>query len=68
MVAKPTPFDATNETLYGADLFASIVPMEVHKMNSVFSEKKADLLRQVNDMVASKDEELRFARVTVVLL
>lgn len=40
----------------GNDIFARLVPMEAHEAASLYSEKKAQLIRQLGELVESKDQ------------
>ncbi len=55
---KGIEFDPLDAAVSGPDIFASLVPLEVHQANSLYSEQKAKLLRLVSDKVDSHDQEL----------
>ncbi|VEN54036.1 unnamed protein product [Callosobruchus maculatus] len=57
-LVKGTPFSVNDVEISGPDIFARLVPMEAHEAASLYSEKKAQLLRQVGDMIESKDQQL----------
>lgn len=42
----------------GPDLFASLIPMGAHEASSIYSEKKAQILRRISDNVEDKNAEL----------
>ncbi|KAJ8943850.1 hypothetical protein NQ314_009620 [Rhamnusium bicolor] len=42
----------------GPDIFARLVPMEAHEAASLYSEKKAQVLRQIGELVENKDHSL----------
>jgi tyrosine-protein phosphatase non-receptor type 23 len=59
---KALGFDPLDPTISGPDLFATLVPLDIHKANSLYSEEKAKLLRRIADMVNDRDEELKYVR------
>ena len=42
----------------GPDLFAILIPMAAHEASSVYSEQKAQILRQISQIVEDKDADL----------
>lgn len=57
-LVKGIPFNVTDPEVSGPDIFARLVPMEAHEASSLYSEKKAQMLRQFGEMVESKDQSL----------
>jgi len=57
-LVKPLPFDPSNPSIAGPDLFAKLVPLEAHLAASSYSEEKAKLLRQIMEEVNEKDSIL----------
>ncbi|CAH1969012.1 unnamed protein product [Acanthoscelides obtectus] len=57
-LVKGIPFSVSDVEISGPDIFQRLVPMEAHEAASLYSEKKAQLLRQVGDMIESKDQQL----------
>uniref|UniRef100_A0A0N5B0B1 BRO1 domain-containing protein n=1 Tax=Syphacia muris TaxID=451379 RepID=A0A0N5B0B1_9BILA len=60
-MVKPIPFDPTDRSVSGDDLFAALLPMNVLKAVSVYSEEKAKFKREVTEKIRVKDEELEYA-------
>lgn len=55
---KPIPLSDQNvQTLVGHDLFERIIPMSVHEKSSLYSEDKAQILRNEDDRCATATEE-----------
>uniref|UniRef100_A0A6G1SEY0 Tyrosine-protein phosphatase non-receptor type 23 n=1 Tax=Aceria tosichella TaxID=561515 RepID=A0A6G1SEY0_9ACAR len=57
LLVSPVPFSITSMPDFH-DLFAGLVPIEAVQVNSLYSQKKDDLLRDTNVKVSKKDEEL----------
>lgn len=57
-LVKPVAFHPTDAKNLGTDIFARLVPMRAYEASSVYSERKAELLRSVTSSVSEKDEEL----------
>lgn len=57
-LVKGIPFSVTDTEVSGNDIFARLVPMEAHEASSLYSEKKAQMLRQLGEIVESKDQKL----------
>lgn len=57
-LVKPIPFGVNDPDVSGADIFGRLVPMEAHEASSVYSEKKADLLRRSSAAVEKWDQDL----------
>ncbi|VDM43267.1 unnamed protein product, partial [Toxocara canis] len=57
-MVKPIGFEPTDRSIAGDDLFAALLPMNVLKSVSMYSEEKAKLKRAVFDRVEAKDREL----------
>ncbi|KAJ8921018.1 hypothetical protein NQ315_015814 [Exocentrus adspersus] len=57
-LVKGIPFSVNDVEVSGPDIFARLVPMEAHEAASLYSEKKAQMLRQIGEMVESKDQAL----------
>lgn len=55
---KPVAFHPTDSKNLGTDILARLVPMRAYEASSVYSERKAELLRSVTSSVTEKDEEL----------
>lgn len=51
-------FSVTDPDVAGEDIFARLIPMKAHEASSMYSEEKAQLLRQVGGKVTEKDNEL----------
>uniref|UniRef100_A0A914VNV6 BRO1 domain-containing protein n=1 Tax=Plectus sambesii TaxID=2011161 RepID=A0A914VNV6_9BILA len=58
-LVKPIGFDPLDPAISGDDLFATLVPINVLKSVSLYSEEKAKYMRAVNEKVDSKDQELQ---------
>lgn len=57
-LVRPIPFGINDPDVSGPDIFARLVPMEAHEASSVYSEKKAELLRRTGAAVEERDREL----------
>ncbi len=57
-LVKPVVFHPTDSKKLGSDIFSRLVPMRAYEASSVYSERKAELLRSIASSVAEKDEEL----------
>lgn len=42
----------------GPDIFARLVPMEAHEASSLYSERKAKVLRKYAELIEIKDQKL----------
>lgn len=58
VLVKGIPFDPCDPEISGPDLFASLIPMGAHEASSIYSEKKAQILRRISDNVEDKNAEL----------
>ncbi|EFA03751.2 tyrosine-protein phosphatase non-receptor type 23 [Tribolium castaneum] len=57
-LVKGIAFNVNDVEVSGPDIFARLVPMEAHEASSLYSEKKAQKLRQLGELVESKDQAL----------
>uniref|UniRef100_A0A915PT48 BRO1 domain-containing protein n=1 Tax=Setaria digitata TaxID=48799 RepID=A0A915PT48_9BILA len=57
-MVKAVGFDPTDRSIAGPDLFAALLPGNVLKSLSVYSEEKAKFKRAILEKVAAKDREL----------
>nr|XP_023015123.1 tyrosine-protein phosphatase non-receptor type 23 [Leptinotarsa decemlineata] len=57
-LVKGIPFDVKDPEISGPDIFARLVPMEAHEGASLYSEKKAQMLRQIGELIETKDQAL----------
>ncbi|KAH9283422.1 Tyrosine-protein phosphatase non-receptor type 23 [Echinococcus granulosus] len=57
-LAKPSAFDHTDPAVIGEDIFKDLLPIETLEASSVYSEMKADFLRNILTEVEEKDSEL----------
>lgn len=57
-LVRPIPFGANDPDVSGPDIFARLVPMEAHEASSIYSERKAELLRRTGAAVEERDQEL----------
>ena len=57
-LVKGTPFDILDPEVSGQDIFHRLVSMEAHKVSSLYSEEKAQMLRRIGSTIEEKDEEL----------
>ena len=58
MLVKGIGFDSLDPEVSGADIFGALVPLDVHASNSLYSEEKAKLLRDVQERVEIKETQL----------
>lgn len=56
-LVKGIGFEVSDPAAAGKDIFRRLVPMKVHEASSVYSEEKAQLLRDVGDRVQTRDDE-----------
>ncbi|XP_025836665.1 tyrosine-protein phosphatase non-receptor type 23 isoform X2 [Agrilus planipennis] len=57
-LVKGIPFNINDVEVSGQDIFSRLVPMETHEASSMYSEQKAQFLRQLGSTVESKDRSL----------
>lgn len=57
-MVKAVGFDPTDPSVAGPDLFAALLPGNVLKSLSLYSEEKAKLKRAILEKVGEKDKEL----------
>jgi tyrosine-protein phosphatase non-receptor type 23 len=57
-LVKPVVFHPTDPKNLGSDIFGRLVPMRAYEASSVYSERKAELMRSITASVKEKDEEL----------
>ncbi|XP_044752950.1 tyrosine-protein phosphatase non-receptor type 23 isoform X2 [Coccinella septempunctata] len=57
-LVKGIPFNITDVEVSGPDLFARLIPMEAHEASSLYSERKAKVLRQYGELIENKDQKL----------
>ncbi|XP_052474060.1 tyrosine-protein phosphatase non-receptor type 23 isoform X1 [Carassius gibelio] len=57
-LVKALPVNPTDPTVTGPDIFAKLVPMAAHEASSLYSEEKANLLRDVMAKIDNKNETL----------
>lgn len=57
-LVKGIPFNIHDIEVSGNDIFARLVPMKAHEVSSLYSEKKAQMLRQLGELVECKDQKL----------
>ncbi|CAG9853928.1 unnamed protein product [Phyllotreta striolata] len=57
-LVKGIPFSINDAEVSGTDIFSRLVPMEAHEAASLYSEKKAQILRQIGELIDSKDQSL----------
>uniref|UniRef100_F1KR77 Tyrosine-protein phosphatase non-receptor type 23 n=1 Tax=Ascaris suum TaxID=6253 RepID=F1KR77_ASCSU len=57
-MVKPIGFEPTDRSVAGDDLFAALLPMNVLKSVSMYSEEKAKFKRAILERVEAKDKEL----------
>lgn len=55
---KGIPFSVNDTEVSGKDIFGRLVPMEAHEASSLYSEKKAQMLRQLGELVEVHDQKL----------
>lgn len=58
-MVKAIAFDPTDRSVAGPDLFASLLPLNVVKSVSLYSEEKAKFKRSILEKVAEKDKKLK---------
>ena len=57
-LVKPIPFSVTDPEIFVHDIFGRLIPIEVHEMASVYTDKKDQILRTMKSKIDSKNEEL----------
>ncbi|KAG5896890.1 hypothetical protein JTB14_033528 [Gonioctena quinquepunctata] len=57
-LVKGIAFSVNDAEVSGPDIFARLVPMEAHEAASLYSEKKAQMLRQIGELIETKDQSL----------
>ncbi|KAK9888812.1 hypothetical protein WA026_001035 [Henosepilachna vigintioctopunctata] len=57
-LVKGIPFNISDIEVSGPDIFARLVPMETHEASSLYSEKKAEVLRKFGEVIENKDQKL----------
>lgn len=57
-LVKPIPFSVTDTEIFGSDIFGRLIPMEVHEMASVYTDRKDQIFRSIKSKIDSKNEEL----------
>ncbi|ENN77425.1 tyrosine-protein phosphatase non-receptor type 23 [Dendroctonus ponderosae] len=57
-LVKGIEFDINDPEVSGPDIFARLVPMEAHEAASVYSEKKAEILRNIGQQMEIRDQAL----------
>lgn len=57
-LVKGISFSFNDVEVSGNDIFARLVPMEAHEAASLYSERKAQMLRQLGELVEGKDQKL----------
>lgn len=57
-MVKAVGFDPTDRSISGPDLFAALLPGNVLKSLSLYSEEKAKFKRAVLEKIEEKDKEL----------
>ncbi|XP_050516886.1 tyrosine-protein phosphatase non-receptor type 23 [Diabrotica virgifera virgifera] len=57
-LVKGIPFSINDIEVSGPDIFSRLVPMEAHEAASLYSEKKAQRLRQIGELIENKDQTL----------
>lgn len=57
-LVRPIPFGSSDPDVSGPDIFSRLVPMEAHEASSIYSERKAELLRRTGAIVEERDKEL----------
>lgn len=58
LLATAVPFSVQSSMPEFKDLFASLVTIESVQVSSIYSQKKDDLARQINQLVEKQDEDL----------
>ena len=59
-MVKPLSFDPCDPSVAGDDLFRELLPNDVVKTVSMYSEEKDRFKREILDLVAQKDSELEW--------
>ncbi|XP_051948770.1 LOW QUALITY PROTEIN: tyrosine-protein phosphatase non-receptor type 23-like [Xyrauchen texanus] len=54
-LVKPLPVTPTDQSVTGPDLFSKLVPMATHEASSLYSEEKAQLLRDIVAKIEDKN-------------
>ncbi|XP_051527115.1 tyrosine-protein phosphatase non-receptor type 23-like [Myxocyprinus asiaticus] len=57
-LVKPLPVTPTDQSVTGPDLFSKLVPMATHEASSLYSEEKAQLLRDIVAKIEDKNQIL----------
>lgn len=57
-LVKGIPFSVNDIEVSGPDIFGKLVPMEAHEASSLYSERKAEVLRKYANLVETKDQAL----------
>ncbi|XP_015120236.1 tyrosine-protein phosphatase non-receptor type 23 isoform X2 [Diachasma alloeum] len=57
-LVKGISFNVNDPEISGPDIFARLVPMQVHEASSLYSEEKAKILRSVGGNIEEKDQIL----------
>ncbi|CAG9825233.1 unnamed protein product [Phaedon cochleariae] len=57
-LVKGIPFSINDTEVSGPHIFARLVPMEAHEAASLYSEKKAQMLRNIGELIETKDQQL----------
>ncbi|KAB0798419.1 hypothetical protein PPYR_09412 [Photinus pyralis] len=57
-LVKGIAFSVNDTEVSGPDIFAKLIPMEAHEASSLYSEQKANLLRNLGEAVENKDKAL----------
>lgn len=57
-LVKGIAFGVNDVEVSGPDIFSRLVPMEAHEASSMYSERKAELLRKFGGLIEVKDEAL----------
>ncbi|XP_011310093.1 tyrosine-protein phosphatase non-receptor type 23 isoform X2 [Fopius arisanus] len=57
-LVKGMSFNVNDPEISGPDIFARLVPMQVHEASSLYSEEKAKILRSVGGKIEEKDQIL----------
>ncbi|XP_050309351.1 tyrosine-protein phosphatase non-receptor type 23 [Anthonomus grandis grandis] len=57
-LVKGIEFSISDPEVSGPDIFSRLIPMEAHEAASIYSEKKAEVLRQIGQRVEAKDQAL----------
>lgn len=57
-LVKSIPFSFTDPEILGSDIFGRLIPIEVHEMASIYTDKKDQIVRSMKSKIESKNEEL----------